>query len=312
MHPAYSVIVFTTASGAGYGLLFWLGLGHAAGLLPAPTWIFFVAIALSLLLITVGLLSSTLHLAHPDRPWRAFSQWPSSWLPREGGAAVVTSAPAGLLALASLAGIESGWTQPLGLLSALGALATVVCTAMIYACLPTIRQWNLALVPVVYLALAAASGALLLACLFAMSGYSPGPVSVLALVSLAGAALAKIAWLKQIDADRGDWTMQVATGLGKVSIRQLDPPHTRPNFVMREMGYAIARKHALKLRQIMFAALFAAPALLLVLSLAVPFAAPFMLTAAVVSAGTGLLVERWLFFAEATHVSMLYYGLQRA
>ncbi len=312
MHPAYSVIVFTTASGAGYGLLFWLGLGHAAGLLPAPTWIFFVAIALSLLLITVGLLSSTLHLGHPERAGRAFSQWRSSWLSREGVGGVAPYVPAGLLALASLAGIESGWTQPLGLLSALGALATVVCTAMIYACLPTIRQWNLALVPVVYLALAAASGALLLACLFAMSGYSPGPVSVLALVSLAGAALAKIAWLKQIDAAGGDWTRRVAPGLAKVSIRQLDPPHTRPNFVMREMGYAIARKHALKLRQIMFAALFAAPALLLVLSLAVPFAAPFMLTAAVVSAGTGLLVERWLFFAEATHVSMLYYGLQRA
>ena len=26
MHPAFSVIVFTTASGAGYGLLIWLAL----------------------------------------------------------------------------------------------------------------------------------------------------------------------------------------------------------------------------------------------------------------------------------------------
>ena len=32
MHPAYSVILFTTASGAGYGLLVWLALGGMLGL----------------------------------------------------------------------------------------------------------------------------------------------------------------------------------------------------------------------------------------------------------------------------------------
>ena len=34
MHPAYSVIVFTTASGAGYGLLIWLALAACFGLVP--------------------------------------------------------------------------------------------------------------------------------------------------------------------------------------------------------------------------------------------------------------------------------------
>ena len=32
MNPAPSIIFFTTASGAGYGLLFWLGLLRAFGL----------------------------------------------------------------------------------------------------------------------------------------------------------------------------------------------------------------------------------------------------------------------------------------
>ena len=32
MHPAPSVIAFTTLSGLGFGLLFWLGMG-----LPGPT-----------------------------------------------------------------------------------------------------------------------------------------------------------------------------------------------------------------------------------------------------------------------------------
>jgi sulfite dehydrogenase (quinone) subunit SoeC len=32
----------------------------------------------------------------------------------------------------------------------------------------------------------------------------------------------------------------------------------------------------------------------------------------VVSMAAGLVVERWLFFAEAEHVSMLYYGREAA
>src|SRR5436190_21342228 len=94
MNPAYSVILFTTASGAGYGLLALLGLvGFNHG--PASSFIFgLVALVIALGLITVGLLSSTFHLGHPERAWRAFSQWRSSWLSREGVAAVLTYVPA--------------------------------------------------------------------------------------------------------------------------------------------------------------------------------------------------------------------------
>jgi hypothetical protein len=97
MNPAYSVILFTTASGAGYGLLALLGfVGFNHG--PASSFIFgLVAIVIALGLITIGLLSSTFHLGHPERAWRAFSQWRSSWLSREGVAAVVTYGPAVLL-----------------------------------------------------------------------------------------------------------------------------------------------------------------------------------------------------------------------
>ena len=75
MNPAYSFILFTTASGAGYGLLALLGLvginhGQASSLAFGITAMF-----VSLALITVGLLSSTLHLGHPERAWLALSQW---------------------------------------------------------------------------------------------------------------------------------------------------------------------------------------------------------------------------------------------
>ena len=71
MHPAPSIILFTTASGAGYGLLFLLGLAAPAGLLPPARAFGAVALGLALGLITLGLLASLLHLGHPERAWRA-------------------------------------------------------------------------------------------------------------------------------------------------------------------------------------------------------------------------------------------------
>ena len=84
MHPAYSVILFTTASGAGYGLLLWLAAAAALNLVPRDPMLGFFGLGLAIALVTIGLLSSTLHLGRPGRAWRALSQWRSSWLSREG------------------------------------------------------------------------------------------------------------------------------------------------------------------------------------------------------------------------------------
>ena len=94
MHPASSVIFFTVASGAGYGLLLLLGIGGALGWLPPDRWFGVAAFGLSLAAITFGLLSSTFHLGHPERAWRAVSQWRSSWLSREGLASLIAYFPA--------------------------------------------------------------------------------------------------------------------------------------------------------------------------------------------------------------------------
>ena len=312
MHPAYSVIVFTTSSGAGYGLLFWLSLAHAFGAVPGGRWLSFTAIALALLLITIGLLASTLHLGHPERAIRAFSQWRSSWLSREGVAAVFTYAPAGLLALIWLLGLETELIPVLALLSAVGAVVTVYCTGMIYASLRTVRQWNLTLVPLIYLVLAASTGALLLGFVLAIFGQAPVWAGPLALACLVLAAALKLLYWRQIDADPGKYTAGMATGLDALGPpRTLDPPHTRPNFVMREMGYAVARKHAEKLRRTVLFALFGLPVLLVLGTLLSGWTVAFF-GLAVVAAAFGVCLERWLFFAEAEHVSQLYYGRMRA
>ena len=57
MNPAYSVIFFTTASGAGYGLLIWLSAAAVCLGLPADRWFGLAAFAVALTLITFGLLA---------------------------------------------------------------------------------------------------------------------------------------------------------------------------------------------------------------------------------------------------------------
>ena len=95
-------------------------------------------------------------------------------------------------------------------------------------------------------------------------------------------------------------------------VRPLDPPHTRPNFVMREMGYAVARKHAEKLRQAVLVSLFAGPAMMMLIVLLLGWGAAFFYLLAIGMTAVGVLIERWLFFAEADHVATLYYGASRA
>jgi DMSO reductase anchor subunit len=117
-----------------------------------------------------------------------------------------------------------------------------------------------------------------------------------------------------VDAEPRDLTPGKATGLERFGkVRPLEPPHTQPNFVMREMGYRVARKHAAKLRLVVQIVGFAVPILALALTTVVAGPMLLLLTlAGVLALAFGIVVERWLFFAEAQHVVTLYYGAEAA
>ena len=290
MHPAPSVIAFTSLSGLGFGLLFWLGFG-----LPAVNgWVAFVFFAIAYLLAVGGLLASTFHLGHPERAMKAFTQWKSSWLSREGCAAVVALIVmaiygAGLVFADSRIGV-------LGAVGSLFSLATLVTTAMIYTQLKTVPRWHSPLTPVLFLSIALAGGALL-----------AGQVS-LAPWLLAAAGVVQVAWWmngdKALSASGTD--IATATGLGNIGkVRAFEPPHTGSNYLTREMVFVVGRKHAAKLRAIALVLMVILPIGLLLL----PFG-HFWAALAVISHLAGVFVSRWLFFAESEHVVGLYYGMR--
>ena len=121
----------------------------------------------------------------------------------------------------------------------------------------------------------------------------------------------KLKYWSEIDHGQGGSSVASATGQTDTVVT-LDPPHTEENYLLREMGYQIGRKHGRKLRRWALLYGWLVPSALLGAGLLWPGA---VLPLSVLAAGinlVGILIERWLFFAQATHTVTLYYGAQRA
>jgi DMSO reductase anchor subunit len=314
MHPAKSVIFFTTATGAGYGLFIWLAVLALMGILPESQAYSLTALLIGFGLIVGGLLSSTFHLGRPERAWRALSQWRSSWLSREGVMAILTFFPLGLFGIYWLfLSQTSGMVTILAGLGAVMSLITVFTTSMIYASLKAIPAWHNLWTKAGYLVLCLMSGALLTMALSSIFGFTDQalhlffPTTCLLVLGL----LTKLMYWRSIHSRPAISTAESATGLGRFGkVALAASPHGEDNYLLKEMGFKIARKHARKIRIIASLFGFILPFLLLVGGMHMLGGQDRMLSivAAAISCGIGLVFERWLFFAEAKHVVTLYYG----
>ena len=308
MKPALSLVAFTVFSGAGLGLIVWLVLGtlFGAGLSAAASD---VACILAFGLLALGLVSSSLHLANRRNAWRALSRWRTSWLAREAIAALAIW-PLGALWWAGMRMELLVLERTAGLLLVACAGLTVWCTAMIYACLRTIPRWNSWHTRVAFPLFAAVSGGLLWWALLATANADRlaalDRVRGVLTVALALAAALKYAHWKAFAGRRPD-AITAANALGmKGQARIFDAGHTGPTFLTREFDFHLDPGRALLLRWLALCLAFALPAMLI----GWPAQSGIVALAwiAVALSLAGLLVERWLFFAEAEHVVRLYHG----
>jgi sulfite dehydrogenase (quinone) subunit SoeC len=308
MHPAFSVIFFTTLSGMGYGLWFFVAM-HT--LIDKN---FFWANTINGLLIgfmltAAGLLSSTWHLGKPLRAWRAFSQWRSSWLSREGVLAIACFIPV-VIWLMPFKLVDSVWANAmLAAVLAILSVLTVACTAMIYACLKPIPAWRHAYVVPVYLAFAVFTGGLLCTTIASLMLGSTSEYVLFGFILLAVllGVLKKRYW-KAIDSQQ---LPSRASALGlkaDQSVTVFERPHTEANYLTKEMGFVLARKHSHKLRNIALLLFMWLPIFFCIATWMLPPNLSFyLMLAATLCAYIGAVVERWLFFAEAKHAVMQYY-----
>jgi DMSO reductase anchor subunit len=293
MHPAPSVIVFTALSGLGFGLLAFLGLGIPDVSGTTAFVFFFIGFALSV----GGLMASTFHLGNPQRALKAFSQWRSSWLSREGVFAVLALCVMCLYA-ASLIFLDQK-LPIIGMIGAALSMISVFCTSMIYGQLKTVPRWNQPMTPALFVLYTLAGGALL-----------AGQVKLAAIFMVILAVAQVLHWTigdKRLAIEGG--TIEAATGLGHLGkVRLLESPHSGKNYLLKEMAHEVGRKHAEKLRVIALLCACILPAILLLLTPAGHTTAAI----AVILHLIGLFAARWLFFAEAEHVVALYYDRHRA
>ncbi len=312
MAPAWSMILFTTLAGTGQGLLLALvGVDWAArlGLLAPPGQAFHLAGAAGVLgLCGAGLVAATFHLGHPLRAWRAVAMWRTSWLSRE-----VIVLPAFMAVVALWGGLQ--WlggapSMALAALAAVLALLLFVCTGMIYAAVLVIREWASPLTPLCFGLLGLASGLLLAAALAGFAAPAVAPALAWgALLALGGAALVRAGTLWRNATLVRKTSLQTAIGVRHPRIVQMHAGTTAGSFGNREFDHGRTASQVLQARWAAAVLGFVLPGAGLLLMVSRPDAVG--LSALCALQWAGLLVERWVFFADGQHPQNLYHSRPR-
>ncbi len=320
MHAALSVILFTVLSGMGLGAFAIVAADELARTFSARAdalapWN--VAGAIALALVIAGLCFSTLHLANPKNAWRSAARFRTSWLSREAVFAVAFLATAAAFLGARWMGVAAGARVVLAVLTVGLAWVVIVCTAMIYASLKPIRAWHTWRVPLNYLLLAHASGAVLIVAILDGTAIAMQPLRMLAAGLLLVAALAKWEYRRYLAGDQRRVTLESALGVAHgvrgagapatVAARLLDVGHSRGTFLTREFVVTPTPVR----QQAAVIAMWLGVYVLQLLWLWQGTRNPIAAALAIVVLLSGLLAERWLFFVEARHTVRLYHGERR-
>ena len=307
MHPALSILLFTTLAGAGQGLVVALAWATLAGV-PIDAPFARHSLLLAECLLTGGLLASFFHLGHKERAWRAVLMWRTSWMSRE---VIILPVAIGINALWLLALLwPAGATghQVLPLLALLASVALWYCTAMIYACLRFVQEWAHHLTVANFMLIGLSSGSVL-ACAMAAAYDQQALLQRLAPLALACTLLAwasRAASLRRNALLRPRSTLQSATGIRHGKVVQKSMGMSAGSFNTREFFHHASTLMLRNMRWTFQLALFALPVLLMLGTMGKPGATAWWWLAVVLQA-PGLLAERWTFFAQARHPQNLYY-----
>jgi DMSO reductase anchor subunit len=278
-----------------------------------------------LVLVIAGLCASTLHLANPRNAWRSLTRWRTSWLSREALLALVL-VPLAAVYVGLHAVDRDELTPVLALPVVLLGWGLLYCTAMIYASLKPVRQWHTARVPLAFLLIGHASGALLIVSAVATARPIGDAWIVTATALFAAALIAKLEYWRFVGG-RGI-PMERAIGvphgvapprragapLQSVAARLLDVGHSKGTFLTDEFVVTHAASMRQAMRAVALLAGFGIP-LLWLATAGIPLPglgdgrADWHIGAiAWLACMAGFTAERWLFFAEARHVVRLYHG----
>ncbi len=306
MHPALSILFFTTLAGAAQGLVVALAVATLVGLPMKPGFLS-GSIAFAFVLLLAGLAASFMHLGRKSRAWRSVLMWRTSWMSREVIVLPAYIAAVGLWWLALRAGAGEPWRWLLPVLLIAGSFVLWYCTAMIYVCLRFIEEWAHPLTIANYILIGLSSGLVLACAVGAIAGETAlvtatGPWALgITLVAgvVRGISLARNANLRHRS------TLKTATGIKGGKLAQTSMGMSAGAFNTREFFHGATALTVSNIRVGFVLLLFVLPLLAMIWGVNSWAAAPWLI--AVVLQAPGLLAERWTFFAQARHPQNLYY-----
>jgi sulfite dehydrogenase (quinone) subunit SoeC len=308
MNPAWSVVFFTVLAGFGQGLAVALALAVLVGALPPQGGFLSAALGVAIALMVAGLACSFLHLGRPLRAWRAAAMWRTSWLSRE---VIVMPAFIGWLSLwwmalhAAAPSALHGLVLPAGAI--LLAIALWLCTGMIYACIRFIQEWAHPLTLWIYLLTGLSSGLVLAGSLAAFASQPRllafiGPWAFVATLFAGGA---RVRSLRRNAGLAPRSTLQSATGIRAARVHQISMGMSGGSFNTREFFHGLADTWVRSVKRAGLIGGFGLP--LAAIALAIASGSVWFWALACAAQLTGLIADRWLFFAQARHPQNLYY-----
>ena len=319
MHPAFSVIFLTTLIGTGQGLFLALFSGQtysAVNLLPTQHSSFYITGSLlALALLIGGLMASFFHLGHPERAWRAASQWRTSWLSRE-----VITLPI-VMGLVFFYGLFHwlNWevdvfgnqlpgqvTLIIGALASIAVFLLYLCTGMIYASVKFLQEWATSLTVINYLLFGGASGFTFATAIAAYNaptlvGFYGSWAIILTVAGLITrtVSLYRNAHIKAVS------NVQSAIGIRHNRVQQKAMGMMGGSYNTREYFHGKTAAFLKSIKYIFLVLVFPVPVILIVAGMKADCSLLLMLAFAVQF--VGLMFERWFFFAPANHPQNLYY-----
>lgn len=312
MHPAFSILFFTTLAGVGQGLVFAIALAVMLGVSMDAGFVV-QGLVLAEVLLVAGLGASFLHLGHKMRAWRAALMWRTSWMSREVIVMPLFIGLVGLWALVLATKVQAPWVAALPLLALIGALLLWYCTAMIYACLRFIQEWAHWLTVANFTLIGMSSGAVLACALAAWQGQTAfvGAAAPWALTATLAAWAGRVLSLRRNAGLKPKSTIQSATGVQAKRLVQKSMGMSAGSFNTREFFHGASQVALKNIKWFFLLTLFALPVLLQGLasfgSDGAATSSGVLWLLAVLMQAPGLIAERWFFFAQAQHPQNLYY-----
>ncbi len=313
MHPAFSVIFLTTLIGVGQGLFIALNIGQVFDLARDDislghgfyAWGAFLVLSF----LALGLIASVFHLGHPERAWRAVTQWRTSWLSREVIVLPLFMLIAFAYMLGHFDGIGAEQSLTLGLVGIIVCFTLFICTGMIYACLRFLREWATPLTVVNFILFGCASGFIFAAAYAGWGGHS----ALLNLFGEIGAwltlgALISRGWTLKRNAElraKPKTTTQTATGIHHPQVRQTSMGLMGGSYNTREFFHGMKEFAVRRIKSFFLVMVFPVTLALLLAGIALDSA--LLVSLAFLAQYIGLIAERWYFFAQVNHPQNIYY-----